>query len=582
MKFGKKRVVLATVVVSALIAGTAGAGAWAARSGWQPPGWLSFLRFGGATQAVDAGLFCKEHGVPEKFCTLCHAELKDKLLLCAEHGNIPEAICTLCHPENAQKYGITLCAEHGAPESFCVQCNPALGAGEAENTWCGEHGLPESLCTLCNPELAKTVAMCREHGVPRALCTICRPALADNFVVCETHRLPAAFCPPGSDCDPPAANALCPLPSSKGMPAPGKTALPRVRFASSEIAEQIGLETAPVKESSVSSSITGNCEVGYDETRLAHVRPRVAGIVREVRVQVGDAVRQGDVLAVIDSAELGQAKADYLVALPLVELWTKNRRRFQRLEDEGVVAGKKLLEAEAELARAKAQVVKARQRLQNLGLASDQIASLADEPAARRNLLQIVAPQDGTVIERHAVRGEAIQATSELFAIADMSAVWVHMDVYERDLPRLAVGQPMTLRVPGLAPREFPGRVIWISSAVDERTRTIRVRAEVDNPQRLLRANMFGSGEIRVGEQHSSLSVPGEAIQWEGTSYVVFVKKAADLYEPRRVLRGADLGDAYALAWADLRPGESVVTTGSFLLKTEILKGAIGAGCCGE
>jgi cobalt-zinc-cadmium efflux system membrane fusion protein len=579
MQFGKKRIFLIAAVLSVLLAGAAGAGAWAARRGWQPPGWLGFLR-PGAARTVDVGLFCNEHGVPEKFCTLCHAELKDKLLLCAEHGNIPEAICTLCHPENAQKYGITLCAEHGAPESFCVQCNPALGAGEAENTWCGEHGLPESLCTLCKPELAKKVAMCREHGVPRALCTICRPALADNFNVCETHRLPVAFCPPGAECGPAAASAQCPLPP--GQAAPGKTALPRVRFASSEVAERIGLETAPVKKSAVSPAITANCEVGYDETRLAHVRPRVRGIVREVRVQAGDAVRRGDVLAVIDSAELGQAKADYLVALPLVELWTKNRRRFQRLEDEGVVAGKKLLEAEAELARAKAQVVKARQRLQNLGLASDQIASLADEPAARRNLLQIVAPQDGTVIQRRAVSGEAVQATSELFAIADMSTVWAHLDVYERDLPRLAVGQSMTLRVPGLVPREFSGRVIWIDSAVDERTRTIHVRAEVDNPQGLLRANMFGAGEIHVGERHSSLSVPGKAIQWEGTSYVVFVKKAADLYEPRRVLRGADLGDAYALAWADLRPGEAVVTTGSFLLKTEILKGAIGAGCCGE
>ena len=93
---------------------------------------------------------------------------------------------------------------------------------------------------------------------------------------------------------------------------------------------------------------------------------------------------------------------------------------------------------------------------------------------------------------------------------------------------------------------------------------------------------MFGAGEIQVGVRHSALVVPREAVQWEGSSYVVFVQTRADQFEPRRVLTGQKLGRQIELAWADLNLGESVVTTGSFMLKTEIQKGSIGAGCCGD
>jgi cobalt-zinc-cadmium efflux system membrane fusion protein len=283
--------------------------------------------------------------------------------------------------------------------------------------------------------------------------------------------------------------------------------------------------------------------------------------------------------------ELGQAKADYLAALPLVELWTETLARNRGLSERGLVAEKLILEAETELRRAKAETIKVGQRLRNLGLDRQQIAALDDEDEEERNLLKIIAPLDGTVVRRDAVAGEAIEPTSEIFAVADLAQVWVHLDVYEKDLPRLRVGQSVTFRVAGLAPAKFTGAVAWIDAEVNERTRTIRVRGELENTDGLLRAHMFGQGEIAVGEPHQSLVVPRDAVQWEGTSYVVFVQKQPDQpdqFEPRRVLIGRQDGDRFELPWADLRTGELVVTTGSFLLKTEIMKGSIGAGCCGD
>src|SRR3989304_3258007 len=134
----------------------------------------------------------------------------------------------------------------------------------------------------------------------------------------------------------------------------------------------------------------------------------------------------------------------------------------------------------------------------------------------------------------------------------------------------IRVGQPVVFRIRGLEPAEFPGKVAWIDTEVNSQRRTISVRAEAGNPQGLMRANMFGRGEIQVGDQRTSLIVPREAVQWEGSSHVVFVQTKADQFEPRRVTTGQNLGKQIELAKAEIKPGELVVTTGSFLLKTEI------------
>jgi cobalt-zinc-cadmium efflux system membrane fusion protein len=247
-----------------------------------------------------------------------------------------------------------------------------------------------------------------------------------------------------------------------------------------------------------------------------------------------------------------------------------------------VIAARQALEARTELQKAQAEVLRASQRLRNLGLDDGQLALLEQEREEDRSRMPITAPLEGVVVSRRAVVGEAVDAASELFTVADLSRMWIHLDVFEKDLRQVRVGQQVIFRVSGLAPAEFPGRVGWIDPQMNDRTRTIRVRAEVENRDGLLRVNMFGRGEIQAGEPRAAWLVPRESVQWEGRSFVVFVEKAADRFEPRRVLTGRYSGPIMELPWADLRPGEQVVTTGSFLLKTEIQKGSIGAGCCGD
>jgi cobalt-zinc-cadmium efflux system membrane fusion protein len=565
-----KQFIIGAAAVAATVGALATAGVVAGRHGWQPPTWLGFLGGRRRAEPVDAGLFCREHGVPEKFCTLCHEELKSKLLMCAEHG-VPEEVCTICHHDAERKYGLKMiCREHGLPKHLCPQCNPALRGGAMTSDWCPTHGVPESLCTRCKPDLARTVPMCAEHDVPEAVCTICRPELVKNFATCPAHQLPAAFCP-----------RCRAVGVANGRSATGQgQSLPLVRLADAAVAASAGITTEPVQKAAVTPVVVANGEVGYDENRLAHVRARLSGVLHEVRCQNGESVEEGRVLAVIDSAELGQAKADYLAAKPMVELWSKTLSRVRGLNERGIVAEKQILEAETDLQKAKAEVLKVSQRLRNFGLDDAQLARLADEDAKERNLMSITAPLTGTLVRRKAVPGEAVDATSELFTVADLSQVWVYLDLYEKDLRRIRIGQPVTFRVPGLAPAKFVGMVSWIDTEVNDRTRTIRVRATVDNKDRLLLANMFGRGEIQVNDPHTSLVVPRDAVQWVGLSFVVFVQRRPGEYEPRRVLVGQNGGTYTELAWSDLQADDDVVTTGSFLLKAEVLKGTINAGCC--
>jgi cobalt-zinc-cadmium efflux system membrane fusion protein len=191
----------------------------------------------------------------------------------------------------------------------------------------------------------------------------------------------------------------------------------------------------------------------------------------------------------------------------------------------------------------------------------------------------VTASFPGLVVERHAVVGEVVDSSQPLFAVADVSRMWALLDVYESDMREVRPGQPVILRVDGLPGESFPGYITWVSAQMDPQTRTLQARAEFDNRYGHLRANMFAQAVVSVRDRHESVVVPQSAVQWEGCCNVVFVKKSETEYEPRKVHLGSSTGTVYEVL-SGVKPGEEVVTQGSFLLKTEILKGSIGAGCC--
>jgi len=461
---------------------------------------------------------------------------------CVEHG-VAEARCPWCHPALVEKMG--MCGEHQVPEACCWKCTPALVAGfKAENDWCGAHDLPESRCLLCNPAPLARVAPAEGDGGM----SVARVPAAEMF---RFQREPAVIC---------ATNLL------------------RIQFASGETARQAGLDHAEVRGQSITDTVTANAEVVFDGNRHGHVSSRAAGVVHAVRVDLGDRVTAGQVLAVIDSAELGTAKADYLQAQAMVRLWQKNHARATLLSERGIATQSDLLDAETHLVENRVALSRNAQRLRNLGLGEDEIAALKVDEATS-GLLSLAAPFAGTVVERSSALGESVAQGEPLFAIADTTRMWAMLDVYATDMTKIAVGQPVVLDMEGLKGERHGGRITWVSSHLDRRTRTLKARAEIFNPDGLLRDGMFGKAVISVHDRETALVVPKEAVQWEGCCNVVFVRRSDVVYEPRKVNLGYEGPDFFAVD-AGLAEGDLVVTTGSFLLKTEILRGSIGTGCC--
>ena len=462
------------------------------------------------------------------------------------------------------------CRGHGVPESLCLLCNPEL---KETLQWCGGHGLPEALCTLCHPELAERFVMCVEHNLPESHCTVCNPPAADAkgaSETCAAHGVPASecrSCPPRLSADSEAAE-LC------------KLELPCVELASARTGRDAGIEAVAVQDRSMVQTIERTGRVTYNENQLAHVRPRVDGILHEVRVEAGAKVRRGDVLAVLDSVQLSEAKAAYLSATATFELAEKSYARLERLAEQQAVAGKSLLEGETRLSEARIAVTETRQRLFNFGIQQAQVERFV-ETQDTGSLLPITAPLDGVVVRRHAVRGEAVEMPAELFAVADLSNLWVHLDLFEGDLRWVRVGQPVAFTVESLPQNVAGGKLTWINPEVDARTRTIEARAQVDNARGHLRSGMFGTGTIEIDAPERASVVLKSAVQWHEQSPVVFVKKSDTLFEPRRVTIGRRDGPFWEIT-NGIAPEELVVTTGSFLLKTELMKGSIGAGCCGD
>lgn len=490
------------------------------------------------------------------------------------------------------------CVEHGVPDSKCIKCHPEL-AGESGADWCKEHGVPESKCTICHPEiLTKGVAgdWCREHGVPESNCTLCHPEIA-------VKGAPPKGTPDVSVVE---AGGDTGLNKQQGSPAAGRPAKDpstcqthalRVQFASAASVEKAGVKLGSVSERPMADKLTANAEIDYNRTRLAQVSSRAPGVAWWVGKEVGDRVSRGDVLALVDSADIGRAKAELLQAAAHRHVRSQTLERTRSLISSKIATQAELQESVAALREAEIRLFNARQALINLGFVlpadtSDipderELQLLGVPPTIREtlnvssttaNLLPITAPLDGVMTTRNIVAGEIVETTKPLFVVADTSRLWVMIDVPQALSGRLALGQRVRFRPERTSDDAALGTIAWISTAVDEQTRTVKVRADVDNQEGRLLAGMFGQAAITIRESSTATAVPDEAVQWEGCCHLVFVRLTNEIFQPRKIKVGARSG-GFTEVLVGVLPGEVIATTGSHVLKSEILKSSLGAGC---
>lgn len=306
--------------------------------------------------------------------------------------------------------------------------------------------------------------------------------------------------------------------------------------------------------------------ITYDQNRVSHIGPRTEGRIVALRVDLGSAVRPGQVLAVLESPEVGATRADLHEAEALLRIQTENYEREQRLEAQGISSRKELLEAEAELRRAEAAVVSAAERLRTLGAGQGEGGEFT-----------MTAPFAGVVVEKHATLGEVAGSSHQVFTVADLSRLWIELDIFERDLRRVATGQPVLVRTAAYPGRAYSGRIVYVADVLDPERRTVRARVEVENPDRSLKPGMFATAEIEVGSGEPVVVVPREAVQEVESRQVVWVPgDAPGEFRTQPVEVGEAPEDGRVRILAGLAAGDRIVIAGAFTLKAELSKGEFG------
>jgi len=343
----------------------------------------------------------------------------------------------------------------------------------------------------------------------------------------------------------------------------------RIRFRSPAIERAVGIETVPAANDAIGVEVECTARIEFDRNRMADVRSPVPGVIREVSVDLGQEVDAGGVLFVLESARVGDLQARRGAALERVEAARANLARQERLREGGISSQRQIEAARQELAGAEAELRSIAQSLRING-------------ALRRigtGRFAVQAPIAGSIVRRPALVGTFAGESESLATIADTSVMWALVDVPEWDAPSIRAGQSVEIRVVGIAGRTFTGTMTWIASEVDRQTRVVRARAEVQNPDELLRAGQFAHATVRVATPEAAVTVPVAAVQRVGDESVVFVRIAEGLYQPRTVRPGRSDGRRVQIA-GEVREGDAVVTTGAFLLRTELSRESIGAGCC--
>ena len=347
-----------------------------------------------------------------------------------------------------------------------------------------------------------------------------------------------------------------------------------VRLSDAELREfSIKLEIAQTGAMDQYIELPGEIVLNVD--RIAHVVPRVSGNIRDIKATVGDQVKEGQLLAVLESRELADAKSSYLAAIEREILAQANFKREERLWQKKVTSEQEYLDARQALAEVRISKNSAEQQLHALGCSEKALNNLASSKHATFTHYSITAPIAGTVIVKQITLGEQVSTESDVFTIADLSTVWVNINIYQKDLIKIHKGQAVEIYI-GHGIPSVKGAIAWISPQVDEGTRTANARVVLSNPNGTLRPGLFVTAKVAVGISSTGLVIPKSALQTFEGKTVVFVRTDKG-FAPKPVELGRK-NETTVEILSGLEPGQTYVTDGSFTLKAQLSKGAFGDG----
>jgi membrane fusion protein, heavy metal efflux system len=336
-----------------------------------------------------------------------------------------------------------------------------------------------------------------------------------------------------------------------------------------DLAAKMGIDTESAGPGRILSLLSLPGEIAFNADMVSHIVPRVPGVALEARKNLGDQVRQGEVIAVIDSRELGEARSRYLVAIEREKLARYNFERAQRLWEASTIAEKDFLIAQKAFLEEKIELTSAERRLKAWGLNQAEIGSLAKGNDSDLTHCVIRAPFDGVVIKKHLSHGEWVKEDAEIYVIADLSTVWVDIIVYAQDLDSVRMGQEASVKADpnGL---KAVGKVSYVGPLVGEDSRTAKARVVLPNAGGDWRPGLFAKVELVRQNASPPMVVRNDAIQTYQKKSVVFVRHE-DQYEARPVVLGRTDGK-FTEVLKGLSEGDHYVTKNSYILKGELGK----------
>ncbi|OGW12857.1 MAG: hypothetical protein A3G93_02570 [Nitrospinae bacterium RIFCSPLOWO2_12_FULL_45_22] len=318
----------------------------------------------------------------------------------------------------------------------------------------------------------------------------------------------------------------------------------------------IGVQYGEVLYQPLSKTIRAVGKVAYDETKIARIHTKIEGWIERVYVDfIGKLVRKNHPLISIYSPELVSTQQELLLA----------RRAKDYLGDNPIrdISSNAFSLYEA-----------TRDRLRLWDITDEQIKEIEQRGTPTKTLI-LYSPINGFVLTRNAFEGQRITPEAELYAIADLSTVWVLADIYEYELPTIKLGQTVTMTVSYFPGKTFKGKVAYIYPQLDNTTRTLKVRVEFSNPDFQLKPDMYVNVELFI-DYGQQLALPGDAVLDSGSNQVVFVARDGGYFEPRKVILGQKAGDFFIVI-DGVKAGERVVTSANFLIDSESqLKAALG------
>ena len=334
----------------------------------------------------------------------------------------------------------------------------------------------------------------------------------------------------------------------------------------SESKALIGLQTVLVQHGSLETTLRLTGKVDLNADRVAHVVPYVPGIVSQVNKTLGDAVQAGEIMAVIHSRRLSEAKAAYLASVQRYELAKSIYEREKKLWGQQISSEQEFLQGKIDFAEAEIDRMLAEQKLRALGFGQTAIDNLPTEAKDRFMQYDIVAPFDGVIIDKHITLGEVIKEDAAVFTVADLKTVWVDLAVFAKDLLRVAKGRKCTMTSDH---QTFAGEISFVSSVLDPTTRTATARVVVDNANGQLRPGLFVTAVIYGSADTEGWVIPAAAVQTVNGTPCIFVEE-----EHGYALRPVTVGRRNAThveIYSGLQEGEHVVTQGAFDLKAKIV-----------